>query len=208
MDMSWAPGIVVVAPRVCTRFDGHKLVSAVGIGQGAPGPTEVWVHRCRMLVHLVAITSGSVGLPDFYQGVGNRVSPIVQHVAGQHDALSQGLARVLPSEIAVRFSDIVMPIHRTSNLGKSVRQNNQRLAWCSPNRCAIRRMQRCGLAVRIMPPVHSNSSHFVWHGVLTHTLRFGNEGKVIPKGFAGILRSLRPSAKVAKTTEFHKARPE
>src|ERR1700730_540166 len=194
MDMGWAPGIVVVAPRVCTRFDGHKLISAVGIGQGSPGPTEVRVHRCRMLVHLVAITSGSVGLPDFYQSVGNRASPIVQHVAGQNDAFSQRLARVLPSEIAVGFCDIVMPIHRTSNLGKSVRQNNQRLAWCSPNRCAVRRMQRCGLAVRIMPPVRNISSHFLWHGVLTHTPLWGREQNY-SKGFLDILRSLRPSAK-------------
>jgi len=66
---------------------------------------------------------------------------------------------MLPSEIAVRFRDVAMAIYRTRDLGKGMRQHDQRLAGRASERCVISRIQKCRLAVWIMPPVRSDFDH-------------------------------------------------
>src|SRR5271154_5129619 len=115
MDVGWTPGIVVVVPRVGAGLDRHKPITAVGIGQGSSGPGEIWIQRRGVIVLFVAITSGSVGLPDFQQSVRNWPATIVEDSPLHNDAFAERFTHVLPSEIAIRFSDVVMPIHRAGD---------------------------------------------------------------------------------------------
>ena len=173
MNVGRSPGIVVVIPWVRAGFDRHKLIAAVGIGQGSSRPCEIWIERGEVFVLFMAITSGSIGLPDFQQGVRNWPATITEHASRHNHAFAEWFTRVLPSEIAIRFGDVIMPIHRAGCLGKSMGQNDQRFAWSAQNRCAIRRVERDRLAVWVVTPVGSDVDCLLHPSVfvlLNHTL--------------------------------------
>jgi hypothetical protein len=99
--------------------------------------------------------------------VRNWPATIVEDSSPHNDAFAEWFTRMLPSEIAIRFSDVVMPKHGAGYLGKSMGQNDQRFAWGAQNRCAIRRVQRHRLAVWFVKPVGSDFDHFLHPSVLT-----------------------------------------
>ena len=50
VDVRGPPGVVMIPPGIATRFDGHKSVEALMIGQGVAATGEVGVQRSIVLV--------------------------------------------------------------------------------------------------------------------------------------------------------------
>ena len=66
-----------------------------------------------MLVAVVAVAAGGVRLPDLDERVADRPPvAIVEHAAGDDDALAERLAAVLPREVVVELGDVVVAERR------------------------------------------------------------------------------------------------
>ena len=103
--MRRTPRVVVVAPRIRTRFDGHEPVRTLVIGQAATRTREVGVERRRMLVILVEVAAGGVRLPDLHDRVAERPPTTVEHPAGDDDAFADRFAGVLAGEVMIELGD-------------------------------------------------------------------------------------------------------
>src|SRR3546814_17950658 len=66
------------------------------VGDAASAAEEVGIERRVVLVRLVDVAAGGVGLPDLDQRVGLRAPRLVEHAAGDGDALANGLSGGLP----------------------------------------------------------------------------------------------------------------
>src|ERR1700722_4419478 len=67
-----SPRIVMIAPRIRTRLDGHEAICAVLVGYDSPDAGEMRIERCFVLVVGVSIAAGSVRLPNLDQSARNR----------------------------------------------------------------------------------------------------------------------------------------
>src|SRR3546814_7622230 len=66
------------------------------VGDAAPAAEEVGIERRVVLVRRMDVAPGGVGLPDLDQRVGLRAPRLVEHAAGDDDALANGLSGGLP----------------------------------------------------------------------------------------------------------------
>jgi len=69
MNMRRPPGIVMIAPWIFSRTNGHEAIASFGVGYDPPASREVWIERSIVLIDFVLIASGSVGLPDLDQSI-------------------------------------------------------------------------------------------------------------------------------------------
>src|SRR5215831_531934 len=92
MDVIRAPGVRVVAPRVCARLDGDERVSAVVVRERAAATAEVRVERRAVLVDDVAVATGRVRLPDLDELAPERPTVRVEDATADDDPLSERLA--------------------------------------------------------------------------------------------------------------------
>ena len=88
------PRIVMIAPRIRTRLDGHEAIRAVLVGDHSSDASEMRIERRFVLVLGVCIAAGGVRLPNFDQGVRNRAAVFVEHAAGHDDSFAESLAAV------------------------------------------------------------------------------------------------------------------
>src|SRR5882724_13271689 len=95
MNVSRAPGIVMVAPRIGAGFDGDEFVIAFAVGLRASGAGKIRIERRRMLVADMDITAAGIGLPDLEQGIRHAAAVLIQHMAVHDDALAERLTLVL-----------------------------------------------------------------------------------------------------------------
>src|ERR1700676_1649079 len=108
MDVRGPPCVLVIAPRIGARLDGQEAVATVGISQQPARSREIRIEGRGMIIVDVGVASGCVRLPDFDECVRHRASVAVKHSTGDNDALSQRLARVLTSEGALSFANILV----------------------------------------------------------------------------------------------------
>jgi hypothetical protein len=64
-----------------------------------------------MLVDLVLVAAAGVRLPDLDERPAHRPSVLVGHAPAHEDPLADGLAVVLPRQVAVVLADCVLPEH-------------------------------------------------------------------------------------------------
>src|SRR3546814_17351207 len=94
------------------------------VGDAASAAEEVGIERRVVLVRLMDVAAGGVGLPDLDQRVGLRAPRLVEHVAGDDDALANGLSgglpffAAVPGQVVVERPEAVLPEHRAGPLGK------------------------------------------------------------------------------------------
>src|SRR5271165_7520872 len=103
--MRWPPRIVVIAPRIRSRLDGHKCVAAVCVRHRSAGAGEVGIEWRRVGVLGMRVASRSVRLPDFDQAVRHRVAISVQYATTHDDAFSQRITPMLNREIVFIRTD-------------------------------------------------------------------------------------------------------
>src|SRR5450830_1092753 len=65
VNMRRTPGLVMITPGIRARFDGHKTVTAIVVGEHLAEASEIRVQRCIVLVALVPVAAGGITLPDF-----------------------------------------------------------------------------------------------------------------------------------------------
>src|SRR5437660_12178157 len=103
-----------------------------------------------MIIATVKVTTGGICLPDFDQGMGNGAAILIQHTPADDDSLAQRFAGVRAGEIAMSLANALMPENRPGDLGKGVRQHDQRLSRRGPDRSRIIRMTRSRLTARVL----------------------------------------------------------
>src|SRR6187200_2099161 len=101
MNVRRPPGVVVVAPGVLPRADGHETVIPLSVGERAAGAGKVRIERRIVLVGTVRVAARSVRLPDLDQGMRNRLAVLIEHAAGDDDALADRRALVLARQVMV-----------------------------------------------------------------------------------------------------------
>src|SRR5437868_3596792 len=92
MDVSRPPGVGVVEPGIDAWTNGQKGLDPVLIGQATAHAQEIGIEGPRPLIAFVQVAASGIGLPDLQQGVGYRISLVVEHTAGDNDALADGFA--------------------------------------------------------------------------------------------------------------------
>src|SRR5215469_6733419 len=117
----------MIPPRISARLDGDKPIAALCVGCSAARPGEIRIERRRVLLALVAIAAARVGLPDFYQCVGDRPPILVEHPSVHDDALADRLARMLAGEIVIAGTNALASVERTGELGEGMRYEDQLL---------------------------------------------------------------------------------
>ena len=135
------PGVGVVAPRIRGGLDGHEPIPPVRVGGAPAAAAEVGVERGRVVVDLVAVPSGRVGLPDLHERVRQRPAVGVHDPAEDDDPLSQRLPVMLPGQIVVHGSDLLMPVHGAGDLRQRMGQRYQRTLGRPQRRGAVLRME-------------------------------------------------------------------
>src|ERR1700722_6186706 len=100
MNVRRPPGVVMVAPGIFARANGHEAIAALRIGERMAAPRKIWVQRSDVLVAFMQITPGRVGLPYLNQRISHGASVFVQHSSAHHYAFSERLARMLLGKIA------------------------------------------------------------------------------------------------------------
>lgn len=100
----------MIAPGISAGLDGDEAIAAIGIRERSARASKIRIERRGVLILHMQISPGGVSLPDFDQGVRNGASIFIEHTAGDEDALTQRIARVLASEIVIRFADRIVPI--------------------------------------------------------------------------------------------------
>ena len=135
------PGVGVVAPRIRGGLDGDEPIPPGRVGGAPASAAEVGIERGRVVVDVVAVASGRVGLPDLHERVRQRPAVGVHDPAEDDDPLSQRLPVMLPGQIVVHGSDLLMPVHRAGDLRQRVGQRQQRARGRPQHRRAILRME-------------------------------------------------------------------
>src|ERR1700677_1304054 len=100
MNVCRPPGIVMVAPGILARADGHEAISALRIGDCMAATREIWVQRSVVLIALMQITSSRICLPNLDQRLSHRPPVFIYHSAADHNAFPERLARMLLGKIA------------------------------------------------------------------------------------------------------------
>src|SRR5271155_2190710 len=100
MNVLRTPCIRMISPGIGTRPNGHEAIAAIFIGKGLAHAGEIRVERCVMLIPLVQIAPRSICLPNFDQGIPDRLTILVPNVSTDNDPLSQRFTFVLTCQIA------------------------------------------------------------------------------------------------------------
>jgi hypothetical protein len=79
---------MVVAPRIGARLYRDEFVVAVLVGNGAARAGEVRIERRRMLIDDMHIASAGIGLPEFYERIGDRPLVLIEHMPVHDDTLA------------------------------------------------------------------------------------------------------------------------
>src|SRR5262249_26719813 len=69
VNVSGAPAVDEVAPRVGAGLDGAKGVSPTGIGKGAPAAPEIRIERRQIAIVFVPIAPAGISLPELHQRI-------------------------------------------------------------------------------------------------------------------------------------------
>ena len=88
MDVSWTPGIGMIAPGVRPWTDREEPVDAVCIGDTSADPKEIRIEGPGPLVLFVDVATGRICLPDLDERVGNRCTTLIEHASRDRDALT------------------------------------------------------------------------------------------------------------------------
>ena len=152
MNMSRAPGVVVIAPRIRARLDGYEAVKSVLVCQGSSCSGEVRIKRRRVVVLFMRVPSRGIGLPDFNETIRYGAPIAIQNSSSNCDALSQRLPHMLNREVVISRTDIRMAEHWPRDLGKSMGQDDQRVRRRARPGRTIVGIKRIRLCPGIMPP--------------------------------------------------------
>ena len=149
--MRRAPVVWPVTPRIRPRFDGAEAVIPFTIGQGAAYATKVGIQRCQVTVVLMAITTASVGLPNFNQGVRNRFAVLIAHATREDDPLANRQTAIVEIEqqVVVELAKFQMGKIRAAGFANRLRDAHQRLARGTGNRGFVVGRQGFGVPVAI-----------------------------------------------------------
>ena len=109
-----------------------------------------------MLITTVPVTSRGVRLPDFNQSIRNRPAAVVENASGHDDALTERLSGMLKGQVIVSFRDGTVAVNRPGDLGKSVRQINQRLRGVAEPSGFVRFVESRGLSAGLQPAIRWN----------------------------------------------------
>lgn len=115
MNVGGAPGILMVSPRIGTGLDGDKAISPFCVGKCSSCAGKVWIERCRMIVSVMPVASGSIGLPNLNQSVPDRAAIFIQNAAGQDDPFSQRITIMLAGQIIIPFAYRLVPVYGPGN---------------------------------------------------------------------------------------------
>ena len=122
------PGIVVVAPGIGAGLDRDEAVAALGVGDArGPAPVKFGSSGAGCWSRDVDVAAGGVGLPDLDQRVRHRPAVLVEHAAGDDDALAERLAGMLAGQVGVARPHALVAVDRAGQLRQRVRQDDQRL---------------------------------------------------------------------------------
>ena len=127
MDVRRTPRVGVIAPRIRARLNGNELVPAILVGERTTGTGEIGIEGRVPTVDLVPIAAGGIRLPDLDQRVANRSSIFIEHTTRHHHPLAHWRRPVLRGQIMIEWTDAVVTIHRTTELGQRLRNDNERL---------------------------------------------------------------------------------
>src|SRR5262249_42078384 len=101
MNVGRTPGIVVITPRICSRFHRSEFVAAILVGKHSPCACEVGIKRGMVIIFFMEIAACRIGLPDFHKSMWNR-SPAIIHYASCHDdSFAEWLSRMLSGQVTV-----------------------------------------------------------------------------------------------------------
>ena len=95
VNVLWAPGVVVIFPRVSAGPHCDKTVAAVFVGESAAFAGEIRVERRVVLVIFVQVASGGVGLPNFNEGFADGAAIFVDDASADSDAFAERFTFVL-----------------------------------------------------------------------------------------------------------------
>ncbi|MNN07516.1 hypothetical protein D3C81_1203430 [compost metagenome] len=151
MDVRRAPIIRAIAPWVRAGLDGTEAVVAVTVGQATTHTAEVRVQRGQVTVVLVAVAAASIGLPHFHQGVGHRFAVLVDHPAGNDDALTDRQAAVVEvqQQVMVVGAETQVGEIRAGGFADRLRDADQCLARRAGNGSLVVGRQGFGVPVAI-----------------------------------------------------------
>ena len=137
VDVRRPPGIGVVVPGIGARTDGDEAVAAVVVGQGAALAAEVGVERRAMLVVGMGVAPGGIALPDLDQRTPHRPPVLVEHAAGDDDALAERFVPAPVGEVArARRHGIRAEAHAGAG-GRLAGDRDGRVARSAPQRGPI-----------------------------------------------------------------------
>ena len=127
--MRRAPVVWPVTPRVGAWFNCAETVIAFAVRQGAAHAAKIGVQRRQVAVVLVAIAAACVGLPDFNQGVRNRLAVLIAHPTRQDDPLTDRQTTVVEIEqqVVVELTEFQVGKVRTTGFTDRLRDAHQRL---------------------------------------------------------------------------------
>ena len=129
MNVSSAPCVVMILPGIGARLDRDEAIAAFRIGDGMTTACEIRIEGSVVLIDRVGVAAGGVGLPDFDERVGKRLSVFIDDAAGNDDAFAEGLGGVLLGEIEGFSVDEVVAEDRAGDFGDRVGEVDERLGW-------------------------------------------------------------------------------
>ena len=149
--MRRAPVIRPVTPRVRPWLDSAKAVITFTVGQGAAYAAEVWVQRRQVAVVLVTISTACVGLPDFHQGMRNRLAILIAHATCQDDPLAYRQTAIIEiqQQVVVELAELKVGKVRPAGLTHRLRDAHQRLTRGTGNGSLVVRGQSFGVPVAV-----------------------------------------------------------
>jgi len=101
MNVRGAPSVLVISPRICTRFDGDKPVRALIVRHQSSTAREIRIEWRGVIVEVMAIASGGICLPQLDQRAANWIAVFIDNVPAHDDSFAEGFARMLPRQIAI-----------------------------------------------------------------------------------------------------------
>src|SRR5262245_11104174 len=101
VNVGWAPGIVVVGPRVGAWLDRDEPIRAICPAQAPAGAREVGIERRRMVISRMRIPTRCVRLPCLEQHTRYWAAGRVEHAAVHDDPLTKRFAAMLAGEIVI-----------------------------------------------------------------------------------------------------------
>ena len=87
------PRVVVVPPGIRARPDRREPEPPVRVRDHPAGPAEIRIERGVVRIQRVGVAAGGVRLPDLDQRLGDGPGVVVQHAAGDDDALADAAGR-------------------------------------------------------------------------------------------------------------------